>query len=53
MTSSIHSISPDRPIALGYVHRYYLEPGTEFTLESGERLKRGEPGLSEPPFIGK
>ena len=52
ITSSIHSIALDRPIALGYVHRYYLEAGTEFTLKSGE-TQTGRAQLVEPPFIGK
>jgi folate-binding protein YgfZ len=50
ITSSARSFALDRFIALGYVHRYYLDPGTEFTLKRGEAtLGRAE--LVELPFI--
>jgi len=40
----------DRIIALGYVHRYHLTPGTEFALkQAGAELGRAE--LVELPFI--
>ena len=50
ITSSTRSIALDRFIALGYVHRYYLDPGTEFTLKNDD----GELGCAELtnlPFI--
>ncbi len=50
ITSSARSFALDRFIALGYVHRYYLAPGTEFTLKRGEAtLGRAE--LVELPFV--
>ena len=50
VTSSAQSFALDRFIALGYVHRYYLAPGTEFTLKQGDSdLGRAE--LVELPFI--
>ncbi len=50
MTSSVDSIALDRPIALGYAHRYYLNPGTEFVIKDGER-EIGRASLVELPFI--
>jgi folate-binding protein YgfZ len=50
ITSSAWSIGLDRLIALAYVHRYYLNPGTEFTLKDGER-ELGRANLVELPFI--
>ena len=50
ITSSARSFALDRFIALGYVHRYYLAPGTEFTLKSGEE-ELGRAELIELPFI--
>jgi folate-binding protein YgfZ len=50
ITSSARSIVLDRPIALAYVHRYYLNPGTEFTLKAGE-AELGRANLVELPFI--
>ncbi len=49
ITSSIRSFALDRFIALGYVHRYYLDPGTEFTLKRGE-AELGRAELVELPF---
>ncbi|MBO0801014.1 MAG: aminomethyltransferase family protein, partial [Blastocatellia bacterium] len=51
ITSSTYSIGLERLIALAYVHRYYLNPGTEFALKDGE-LERGRARLVELPFIG-
>lgn len=52
ITSSARSFALDRFIALGYVHRYHLTPGTEFTLkQGGAELGRAE--LVELPFIKK
>jgi folate-binding protein YgfZ len=50
ITSSTYSIGLDRLIALAYVHRYYLNPGTEFTLKEGD-LERGRAQLVELPFV--
>jgi folate-binding protein YgfZ len=50
ITSSAYSIGLERLIALAYVHRYYLNPGTEFTLKEGER-ELGRAQLVELPFI--
>jgi folate-binding protein YgfZ len=52
ITSSARSFALDRFIALGYVHRYYLTPGTEFTLKRGE-AELGRAELVELPFIKK
>ena len=52
ITSSARSFALDRFIALGYVHRYYLTPGTEFTLKQGE-TEIGRAELIEPPFVKK
>src|SRR5262245_32616431 len=50
ITSSARSFALGRLIALGYVHRYYLTPGTEFTLKRGE-AELGRAELVELPFI--
>ncbi len=50
ITSSTHSIALDRLIALAYVHRYYLDPGTEFTLKQGD-AEIGRARLVELPFV--
>lgn len=50
ITSSARSFALDRLIALGYVHRYYLTPGTEFTLKKGD-AELGRAELVELPFI--
>lgn len=52
ITSSARSFALDRFVALGYVHRYYLTPGTEFTLKRGE-AELGRAELVELPFIKK
>jgi folate-binding protein YgfZ len=52
ITSGARSFALDRFIALGYVHRYHLTPGTEFALKrGGAELGRAE--LIELPFIKK
>jgi folate-binding protein YgfZ len=52
ITSGARSFALDRFIALGYVHRYHLTPGTEFVLKrNGAELGRAE--LVELPFIKK
>jgi folate-binding protein YgfZ len=50
ITSSTYSIGLDRLIALAYVHRYYLNPGTEFAVKEGD-LDLGRAQLVELPFI--
>jgi folate-binding protein YgfZ len=50
ITSSAMSFALDRPIALGYVHRYYLTPGTKFTLKQDE-ANVGRAELVELPFV--
>jgi folate-binding protein YgfZ len=52
ITSSARSFALGRLIALGYVHRYYLTPGTEFTLKRGE-AELGRAELVELPFINQ
>jgi folate-binding protein YgfZ len=37
VTSAVWSPSLERPIALGYVHRDYVEPGTGVSIGSGIR----------------
>jgi folate-binding protein YgfZ len=49
VTSGTRSIVLDRFIALAYVHRYYLNPGTEFVLKRGE-IEVGRAQLVELPF---
>jgi folate-binding protein YgfZ len=52
ITSGARSFALDRFIALGYVHRYHLTPGTEFALkQAGAKFGRAE--LVELPFINK
>lgn len=50
ITSSVRSIALDRFIALAYLHRYYLNPGTQFTLKHGE-TELGRAELVEGPLI--
>jgi glycine cleavage system aminomethyltransferase T len=50
ITSSVRSLALDRVIAFGYVHRYYLNAGTEFTLKHGE-TEDGRAQLAETPFV--
>lgn len=50
ITSSVQSLVLDRKIALGYVHRYYLNPGTEFVLKQGDE-EIGRAALTELPFV--
>jgi folate-binding protein YgfZ len=52
ITSSARSFALDRFIALGYVHRYHLTPGTEFTLKQGD-AELGRAELVELPFINQ
>lgn len=50
VTSSVFSLGLDRVLALGYVHRYYLTAGTQFTLKKEEK-EIGTATLTELPFI--
>lgn len=50
ITSSVRSLALDRVIAFGYVHRYYLNAGTEFALKHGE-TEDGRAQLAETPFV--
>jgi folate-binding protein YgfZ len=52
ITSVARSFALDSFIALGYVHRYHLTPGTEFTLKQSE-AEPGRAELVELPFIKK
>jgi len=49
ITSSTHSIGLDRDIALAYVNRNYLAPGTRFAIRSDD-LEIGRAELTELPF---
>ena len=37
VSSAVHSIALDRPIALAFVRRPHHEPGTQVTIQSGDR----------------
>lgn len=50
LTSSAQSLALNRKIALGYVHRYYLDPGTEFVLKQGD-TEIGRATLTALPFV--
>ncbi|MEP7341723.1 MAG: glycine cleavage T C-terminal barrel domain-containing protein [Acidobacteriota bacterium] len=52
ITSATQSLALERPIALGYVHRYYLNAGTEFSLKQGDEVV-GRAKLAELPFVKK
>lgn len=52
ITSSVRSLALDRVIALGYVHRYYLNASAPFTLKQGE-VEIGAAQLAETPFVKK
>mgnify|MGYP000863917241 CR=1 FL=1 len=49
ITSSVRSVALNRVIAFGYVHRYFLNAGTQFTLRHNE-LEFGQAQLAETPF---
>jgi glycine cleavage system aminomethyltransferase T len=36
VSSAVHSIALDRPIALAFVRRPHHDPGTQVTVQSGE-----------------
>jgi folate-binding protein YgfZ len=48
VTSAVRSPALDRPIALGYVHRDFVEPGTVVTIEHGGATYAGS--VSQLPF---
>ena len=50
ITSSARSFALDEIIALGYVHRYYLTVGTQFTLQR-DGAEQGSATLTETPFV--
>ncbi|MBS1789273.1 MAG: aminomethyltransferase family protein [Acidobacteria bacterium] len=50
ITSSVFSFALNQKIALGYAHRYCLEPGTEFILKQSE-VEIGRARLVELPFL--
>lgn len=52
ITSSTHSIGLDRDIALGYIHRNYLDPGTRFIVRHDEK-EIGRAELAALPFNGQ
>jgi folate-binding protein YgfZ len=52
ITSATQSLALNRPIALGYVHRYYLNAGTQFSLKQGDEVV-GRATLAELPFVKK
>jgi folate-binding protein YgfZ len=49
VTSSVRSFALNRPIGLGYVHRSFLEPGTE--LEVGRQEGRTKATVTKLPFV--
>jgi len=49
VTSSTRSPALQRPIALGYVHRDFLEPGTKVTIEDAEAEVTTLPFVDRPP----
>ena len=52
VTSSTHSPALGRPVALGYVHRYYLTPGTTLTVKR-EAVELGRAEVTALPFTAK
>lgn len=52
ITSSAPSLALDQFIALGYVHRYYLNPGAEFIIRQ-DAAALGRARLAELPFVKK
>jgi aminomethyltransferase len=50
ITSATLSFALGKPIALGYVHRYYLNAGTELSLRQGD-AEVGRAKLVELPFV--
>lgn len=50
ITSAVFSPALGRPIALGYVHRYYLTPGTNVEIWRDEQ-RVGQASVAELPFV--
>jgi folate-binding protein YgfZ len=50
VTSGAHSFALNRPVALAYLHRYYLTPGTALTLRR-DGADLGVATVTELPFI--
>jgi folate-binding protein YgfZ len=50
ITSATHSPALARPIAMGYVHRDFVEPSTELTVSSEGREQRAS--VVPLPFVG-
>jgi folate-binding protein YgfZ len=50
ITSSVRSPALNRVIALGYIHRRYLDEGTKFTLKRNENAF-GRAELAKLPFV--
>lgn len=50
ITSSVRSFALEQIIAMGYVHRYYLTTGTDFTLKR-DGSEQGRATLTEMPFV--
>jgi folate-binding protein YgfZ len=51
VTSAVRSLALDRPIALGYVHRDFVEPGTSVTIDHEGAIQAGS--VSPLPFGGR
>jgi folate-binding protein YgfZ len=49
ITSAVRSIALGQPIALGYVRREHLAPGTAVTVQDGELLILAR--IAQPPFV--
>lgn len=51
VTSAVHSPALQRPIALGYVHRDFVEPGTRLTI-AGADGGESAAAVHRLPFVG-
>jgi len=49
ITSGVRSVSLGKPVALGYVRREHLAPGTDVTIQDGDVSIRGR--VAELPFV--
>jgi glycine cleavage system aminomethyltransferase T len=49
VTSAVMSPSLGRPVALGYVHRDFVEPGTSVTIAAGNASLAAT--VTELPFV--
>ncbi|HXW08950.1 MAG TPA: glycine cleavage T C-terminal barrel domain-containing protein [Vicinamibacterales bacterium] len=50
LTSAVRSPALERPIALGYVHRAFVEPGTELSVLDGDHEATAT--VTRLPFVG-